>query len=32
VLLQMMAHPLTDAGIQRFRDDWKKVMAREGLL
>jgi transaldolase len=32
VLLQMMAHPLTDVGIQRFRDDWKKVMAREGLL
>jgi len=29
VLLQMMRHPLTDIGIQRFRDDWNKVMARE---
>jgi transaldolase len=26
VLLQMMGHPLTDIGIQRFRDDWNKVM------
>jgi transaldolase len=32
VLLQMMGHPLTDIGIQRFRDDWKKVMTTEGLL
>jgi len=32
VLLQMMRHPLTDIGIQRFRDDWNKVMATEGLL
>jgi transaldolase len=32
VLLQMMRHPLTDIGIQRFRDDWNKVMAREELL
>jgi transaldolase len=32
VLLQMIRHPLTDAGIQRFRDDWSKVMATEGLL
>jgi transaldolase len=31
VLLQMMRHPLTDIGIQRFRDDWNKVMAREEL-
>ena len=31
VLLQMMRHPLTDIGIQRFRDDWNKVMATEGL-
>ena len=31
VLLQMMGHPLTDIGIRRFRDDWKKVMAREEL-
>ncbi len=32
VLLQMIQHPLTDSGIERFRDDWTKVMAREGLL
>jgi transaldolase len=32
VLLQMMGHPLTDIGIQRFRDDWNKVMARVELL
>jgi transaldolase len=32
VLLQMMRHPLTDIGIQRFRDDWSKVMTTEGLL
>jgi transaldolase len=31
VLLQMMRHPLTDIGIERFRDDWKKVMARDKL-
>jgi len=32
VLLQMIRHPLTDIGIERFRNDWKKVMSREGLL
>ncbi len=32
VLLAMMRHPLTDSGIERFREDWRKVMAREGLL
>ena len=26
VLLQMARHPLTDSGISRFADDWKKVM------
>ena len=26
VLLQMARHPLTDSGISRFMDDWKKVM------
>ncbi|MFC1911352.1 fructose-6-phosphate aldolase [Chloroflexota bacterium] len=31
VLLQMMRHPLTDIGIQRFSDDWSKVMTTEGL-
>ncbi len=25
VLLQLMTHPLTDAGIKRFLDDWRKV-------
>ncbi|HEU65774.1 MAG TPA: fructose-6-phosphate aldolase, partial [Chloroflexi bacterium] len=32
VLLQMIRHPLTDIGIERFRNDWKKVMGREELL
>ncbi len=32
VLLQMIQHPLTDMGIERFRGDWKKVMGRENLL
>ena len=32
VLLQMTRHPLTDIGIQRFRDDWNKVMAGQELL
>jgi transaldolase len=32
VLLQMIRHPLTDIGIERFRNDWKKVMASEELL
>ena len=32
VLLQMIRHPLTDIGIERFKNDWKNVMAREGLL
>jgi len=26
VLLQMIKHPLTDIGIERFIDDWKRVM------
>jgi transaldolase len=32
VLLQMVQHPLTDTGIERFRADWRKVMGREELL
>jgi transaldolase len=32
VLLQMIRHPLTDIGIERFKNDWKNVMAREELL
>ncbi len=31
VLMQMVGHPLTDIGIRRFRDDWNKVMATDGL-
>ncbi len=30
VLLGMMRHPLTDSGIRRFQDDWKRMMAEEG--
>ena len=32
VLLQMIGHPLTTIGIERFKDDWKKVMGSEELL
>jgi transaldolase len=32
VVLQMIRHPLTTIGIERFKDDWKKVMERESLL
>jgi len=32
VVLQMVQHPLTTIGIERFKDDWKKVMERESLL
>ena len=32
VLLQMIQHPLTDIGIERFRDDWRQVMGRDELL
>jgi transaldolase len=32
VLLQMIRHPLTDIGIERFRNDWKRMISREGLL
>jgi transaldolase len=31
ILLQMIRHPLTDIGIERFRDDWKKVMESDKL-
>jgi len=27
ILMQMVRHPLTDAGITRFLEDWKKVKA-----
>ncbi|MCK5653791.1 MAG: fructose-6-phosphate aldolase, partial [Dehalococcoidia bacterium] len=26
VLMQMIRHPLTDIGIARFAEDWKKVI------
>ncbi len=32
VLLQMVAHPLTEIGIKRFADDWNKVMGTAGIL
>jgi len=32
ILLQMIQHPLTDIGIKRFRDDWRRVMGSEHLL
>ena len=32
VLLQMVQHPLTDIGIQRFADDWKAVMGDKGVI
>jgi transaldolase len=28
VLMQMIHHPLTDSGIARFAEDWKKVVKR----
>ena len=32
VLVKMVRHPLTDIGIERFREDWNKVMPGEGLV
>ena len=32
VLLQMIEHPLTDAGVRRFAEDWHKVMGDSGVL
>jgi len=29
ILLQLFEHPLTDKGIQLFKDDWKKVSERQ---
>jgi hypothetical protein len=31
-LLQMIRHPLTDIGIERFREDWKKVMGGKEIV
>jgi len=32
VLLQMIQHPLTDIGISRFIDDWRKVMGDKQII
>ena len=32
VLLQMIQHPLTDIGINRFIDDWRKVMGDKQII
>ncbi len=32
VLLQMVKHPLTDIGIERFLDDWRKVMGDGAVI
>ena len=32
VLLQMIEHPLTDAGVRRFAEDWNRVMGDTGIL
>jgi transaldolase len=32
VLLQLIQHPLTDIGIKRFADDWKRVMGERGIV
>ncbi len=32
VLLQMTRHPLTDIGISRFQEDWRKVMGETGAV
>ncbi len=31
VMLQMIQHPLTDIGVKRFQDDWKKVMGESKI-
>jgi transaldolase len=31
VLMQMIQHPLTDIGVKRFLEDWKKVMGDTGI-
>jgi len=32
VLLQMIQHPLTDIGVKRFIQDWRKVMGEEKIV
>lgn len=31
VLLQMIQHPLTDIGIKRFEEDWRRTMGEAGM-
>lgn len=31
VLMQMSQHPLTDIGVRRFQEDWRKVMGNAGI-
>jgi transaldolase len=31
ILMQMIQHPLTDIGVERFLDDWRKVMGDAGV-
>lgn len=32
VLMQMVKHPLTDAGLERFVSDWRRAMGERGAL
>jgi transaldolase len=32
VLLQMIQHPLTDIGVKRFMDDWRRVMGEKRII
>lgn len=32
VLLQMIRHPLTDIGVERFIQDWKNIMGEEKII
>ena len=32
VLLQMIRHPLTDTGVERFIQDWKNIMGEEKII
>jgi transaldolase len=32
VLMQMVKHPLTDLGLERFLADWRKVMGERTVV
>ena len=32
VLIQMIQHPLTDIGVKRFTDDWRRVMGEKKII